>query len=570
MQSVSNTYRTIFSGEHTAETRLDIYDKSGTNLVHSYGGADIVSLTTTRGLFKENNPCVGSTVSSEIDCDLFVGNYTIPRMAMLKPYVRLTNGTANSEWIPKGVYWIDTRSTDYSSGVTTIHGYDAMLKGEQLFSPEQTVQDWPRTDLQVLNGCTISGRQHDGVAQKMGVTIQQSSLAMINKGYVIQYPGTTQGDGNIANGAMTVREVLSHICSMYGTNATIDEDGTMRFVPLTAQTVSSNIGQDVSSFDSIPAFDAFGQVEVVTSERESLFYPTTASGRTLTLYSPWGVQTGKNVAQNVYNIVHGYVYRPFNAENAIIDPALQLGDGVTVNGVTSVLNVINSDFGRAFTANISAPQDDEVDHEYPFTDRNTREVERIAATTQASLVVMADQIEAKVDSDELSSAITQSAGEILSTVSNNYYNKQTSVSITPNGLTVNSDGSITLSAGAEFTVSSGNFSIDENGNVYIRGTLSAAEVYASNLVYSGQYGYGGYIAAGAISDANKALDVMYVKRLVVGGAGGSDYLDMTAPIKWVSAGISLDAGGVIPGSGQAKVSWADICSGGSGGTAVFG
>lgn len=567
MQNVSTTYRTLYEATHTTETKLEIYDAGGENLIHSYGEADIISLSTTRSLFKENSPSVGGTVSCAIDCRLFVGDASIPRMAMLRPYVRLTNGTTNSEWIPKGVYWIDTRSTDYSSGVTTIHGYDAMLKGEQLFAPEQSVQDWPRTDLQVLNGFTISGRQHDGVAQKIGVTIQQSSLAMINKGYAVQYPGTTQGDGNIANGAMTVREVLGYICAMYGLNATIDEDGTMRFVPLASQTNVADIGQSVSSFDSIPAFDAFGQVEVVTSERESLFYPTTGSGRTLTLYSPWGVQTGKNVAQNVYNAVNGYVYCPFNADNAFIDPALQLGDGVTVNDIETVLCSVNTNFGRAFTASISAPQDDEVDHEYPYTDRNTREIERIAATTQASLVVMADQIEAKVSNDEMQSAITQTAGEILAEVASDYYGKQTSVSITPNGLTVNSDGSITLSAGAEFTVSSGNFSIDENGNVYIRGTLSAAEVYASNLVYSGQYGYGGYIAAGAISDAGNFMSHLYAER-VTSSLNRMVSIDIISNQEATGVNATINANGIS--AGGKSIGWAELVEGGSGGTAVFG
>lgn len=241
MQQVSATYTSLLSSTHTVESKLEVWDKDGTNLIHTFNEQEISSMSTTRGLFANDTPSVGGTVSCEIDCELYVGDVAIPRMAMLKPYVRLTNGTTNSEWLPKGVYWIDTRSTDYSSGKMTINGYDAMLKGETQFAPEQQVQDWPRTDLQVLNGYTISGRHHDGIAQKLGVTIQQSTLAMINKGYQVQFPGTVQGDDeNVKGAAYTVREVLSYIGAMYCGSWTIDEDGTLRLVKLKSAQADTN------------------------------------------------------------------------------------------------------------------------------------------------------------------------------------------------------------------------------------------------------------------------------------------------------------------------------------------
>lgn len=149
---------------------------------------------------------------------------------------RETPFLVESEWIPKGVYWIDTRKKDYTTNRVQIHGYDAMLKGEQLFEQGTTVIDWPRTDIQVLNGCVINDRVYDGVAQKLGVTIQSDSLAMIDRGYMVQFPGTAQTSSgeqmSVRGAAMTVREVLSAIGAMYCGNWTIDEDGTMRFVQL--------------------------------------------------------------------------------------------------------------------------------------------------------------------------------------------------------------------------------------------------------------------------------------------------------------------------------------------------
>lgn len=248
MQNTTQLYKNLLAADHSVESKLEVYDRDGTEFVHTFTEEEIVSMSTSRSLFPENHPSVGGTVSSEIDCELYVGDVAIPRMAMLKPYVRLTKGTTNSEWLPKGVYWIDTRSTDYSSGKMTIHGYDAMLKGEMQFAPEQQVQDWPRTDLQVLNGYTISGRHHDGIAQKLGVTIQQSTLAMINKGYQVQFPGTVQGDDeNVKGAAYTTREVLSYIGAMYCGSWTIDEDGTLRLVKLKPQEFETYLLVDESN-----------------------------------------------------------------------------------------------------------------------------------------------------------------------------------------------------------------------------------------------------------------------------------------------------------------------------------
>lgn len=178
----------------------------------------------------------GSTYTPTYETPTDGEDVDIPRMAMLRPYVRIKNDSQTSGWIPKGVYWIDTRKKDYTTNKVQIHGYDAMLKGEQLFEQGTTVIDWPRTDIQVLNGCVINDRVYDGVAQKMGVTIQSDSLAMINKEYMVQFPGTAQTSSgeqmSVRGAAMTVREVLGAIGAMYCGNWTIDEDGTMRFVQL--------------------------------------------------------------------------------------------------------------------------------------------------------------------------------------------------------------------------------------------------------------------------------------------------------------------------------------------------
>lgn len=573
MQYTSATYNSIFQNQkYRVETKVEVYESNGVQPLLTFRENAIVSCSVSNSMFSENHPCAGSCCASEIDLSFYAGDYDIPRMARIQPYIRLVgeirDGTIlSSEWLPKGVFWIDTRSTDKASGVTTIHGYDAMLKGEQLFEPDGVVDHWPRTDLQVLEGFEDeNGVWHDGVADKMGVTFGNRQTWDIDKGYIIQYTGTTQGDGN-AEAGFTVREVLGYICAMYGMNAVVGCDGTLMLLPFAKTTISQNIDYSMASLEISPEYEEYGQVEVVTSERESIIFPETATGRKLTVYSPWGVQSGQNVAQNIYNEIEGYVYVPFIADKAVLNPALELGDNVRLRTGDELdrtvlrLSKLDLTFNAAFRMDVESPQDDEVDHEYPFVSREKREVDRIKATTQASLAVMADAIEAKVSNDEMQSAITQTAGEILAEVASDYYGKQTSVSITPQGLTVNSDGSITLSAGATFTISSGNFSIDENGNVNVAGTLSAARVYASNLVT----GSGG----GSIGSAQNLLTHLYASGITTNTLHSvSEESSSYKVLLGSDVMATIGATGITP-AGQSVITWAEM-RGGGGGTAVFG
>lgn len=166
MQNVSELYRTILSGRHIVESKIDIYSANGATLVHSFGESDIVSMTTSRRLFAEDTPSIGGAVANEINVELFDGDVTIPRMAMLRPYVRVRNETQTSEWIPKGVYWLDTRKRNYQTGMLTIHGYDAMLKAERMNTLNSTSSSSLLTRI-----CQDMGVQLDSRTQAASVTI---------------------------------------------------------------------------------------------------------------------------------------------------------------------------------------------------------------------------------------------------------------------------------------------------------------------------------------------------------------------------------------------------------------
>ena len=132
MQQTSATYQALIADPGARkEVRVTV-----AGVLYEQG--QIVSLSTSACLFAEDTMSVGGAIAKEINLAL-VNPGTIPRMAEIIPSYRLVKGSQASEWIQKGIYYIDTRSTDELTGVLTIHGYDAMLRAEQVWEPDQSL-----------------------------------------------------------------------------------------------------------------------------------------------------------------------------------------------------------------------------------------------------------------------------------------------------------------------------------------------------------------------------------------------------------------------------------------------
>lgn len=142
--------------------------------------------------------------------------------------------------------------------------------------------------------------------------------------------------------------------------------------------------KEVAEFDRVPEYQPFTGVDYVLDDDEKYFVGD-RTGRVLTVNSilkKWGTISWNNraIAQDILTALtnngQGFVYRPFSANDAILNPAAQLGDAVSVNGVVSQLCEINTKYDAMCAADISAPQSDEVDHEYPFFSPAERETKR--------------------------------------------------------------------------------------------------------------------------------------------------------------------------------------------------
>lgn len=209
MQAVSATYTTILSGKHRAEWKVQI---NGVD----YTEDQIESLKISTGVFS-NSPSVGSCLSAEIDLKMLKPSATIPRMAEIRPFVRIRNSLLTSEWLPKGVFFIDTREQTKHDGIErlTIHGFDAMLMAEQ----DAPLSGFPKSDIQTVQQ----------IASALGVTLDSSVASIINHGYTIQLPAE-----------YSCREVLGYIAGAYAGCFIMDDEGHLRLVQVNGFPAETN------------------------------------------------------------------------------------------------------------------------------------------------------------------------------------------------------------------------------------------------------------------------------------------------------------------------------------------
>lgn len=172
----------------------------------------IVSMRTSATVFQGSDPSVGGCISRKINISMLTPNREIPRQARLVPYVRLTYNGQASEWIPKGVFFLDTRrQTNVYGGdaVLEIEGYDAMLRTEQLYKTSALGDS--ATDIAIVQE----------IAGLIGVAIDPRTVSLITKAYTVP-----------RRSDFTYRETLGFVAALYAGNFIINDMGQLQLITL--------------------------------------------------------------------------------------------------------------------------------------------------------------------------------------------------------------------------------------------------------------------------------------------------------------------------------------------------
>lgn len=161
------------------------------------------------------------------------------------------------------------------------------------------------------------------------------------------------------------------------------------------------LGRSMRRFTSAPQFDGFSKV-IITVSDEIEYAAGNDTGRVLRITNPWGTP---QMARDILESVRGFQYQPYTAEGAMIDPSVELGDGVTANNVYGGVYTQKISFGPLLTATVSAPEDEELNHEYPYKSKPNKEITREAKLLRAEMRIQADRITMEVE--ERKSAVEQ-------------------------------------------------------------------------------------------------------------------------------------------------------------------
>lgn len=219
------------------------------------------------------------------------------------------------------------------------------------------------------------------------------------------------------------------------------------------------------------------------------------TGREIVADCPFATQEMVNA---ILSRLKGYQYHAYNASDAGIDPAVELGDAVTVGGIYSVVSRIEDD-GTGYPS-IAAPGEAELEDEYPSVGPVTQTFNRQLAETRSLISKTSEEILLQVENEleGLSSSfsvqlqqiqsqvtglngqvssITQKVDNITLSVSNG--STSSSISLSVGGVTVSSQ-TIQMNGLVTFTgLANGTTTID--GACIKTGTIEASRIDTDSL-----------------------------------------------------------------------------------------
>ena len=150
------------------------------------------------------------------------------------------------------------------------------------------------------------------------------------------------------------------------------------------------VGNDITSFSDNGKYKPISRVTLLVDDENSLTAGDD-TGMELVASCPHATQSMVN---SLLQTVKGYQYQAYEAGEANIDPAAELGDGVTVGGVYSPLSKI-IDNGRGY-ADISSPGEMEMEDEYPSEGYIAQEFNRKIAETRSAITKTSEEINLEI------------------------------------------------------------------------------------------------------------------------------------------------------------------------------
>ena len=156
---------------------------------------------------------------------------------------------------------------------------------------------------------------------------------------------------------------------------------------------SYNALRNITSFRNTGKSQPISGIELMVDEK-NMYFAGNDDGYVMTIDCPYGTQ---EMANDLLAKAKDFEYQGFTAEQVILPPEAELGDGVTVAGIYGMVARRSFKFTPGMTSNIEAPRELEVQHEYKYSSPQQRKTERQISQTRSIFMKTAEEIMLKVE-----------------------------------------------------------------------------------------------------------------------------------------------------------------------------
>lgn len=250
------------------------------------------------------------------------------------------------------------------------------------------------------------------------------------------------------------------------------------------------LGRSIEDFAPGIESKPITKVELLDENGDIVGVAGTDSGKTLTAQNPDGTN---EMAQAILAKVSGYTHIGYEGQNAMLDPAAEIGDAVTVSGHYVPIVSTDSTFDSLLAVNISAPDADELDDEYPYKSKTQRQIERNMAVTRSLITKSAEEINLEIQGVD---------------------GRVSAIQLTLDGVTVTGSDGVTRINGGKIEANSVTAAQIDATNLKvaaanITGTLTASQIQASSI-YVGDLADGSSYATKTYVQNNAGLSASEV------------------------------------------------------------
>lgn len=296
------------------------------------------------------------------------------------------------------------------------------------------------------------------------------------------------------------------------------------------------VGLDITGFENTGKYRPVSRVTLIVDD-ENVYTAGDDTGLELSASCPHATQ---EMADALLAQLQGYQYQSFTADAANLDPAAELGDGVTVNGIYSIISQLDDD-GRGFP-DISSPGEVALEEEYPSAGPMTQEFNRQLAQTRSLISKTSEEILLQVDNlgDQVSSISTK-LDSITLTVQNG--STSSSIYLSVDGVVVSSQN-IQMNGLVTFTgLANGTTTID--GACIKTGTIDADRLNLTGAITFGD------LSSSVQNDINDAYSMAWQAQSDASSAqstveswsyGGTTYIDGTQIMTGTVRASTLEGG----------------------------